>query len=299
MAQTLGVSRMAVAKHIAGLRQDGYLIAASPRRGYLLEIEADAIDLERIKELLTSKIIGRSDWIWRERSASTNQEAIVQAAAGARDGSVVLTDCQSNGRGRQGRSWFSAPRSLYLSIIMRPPLRASQLSLLTTAAALATQKLIAEAAALPASIKWPNDIMLRQRKLGGVLLEAGLSAGEVDWAVVGIGCNINVKSSEFPANLAPLATSTLASGAPVLARNQLYAGLLNRLDRYYDLICSGQTGVMLQEWEAASAICGRLITVRNRETTLEGTARGLNPDGRLRLLDAKGNEHLLESGDFC
>ena len=123
ISNSLGISRAAVAKHIASLRAEGYLIDALPRRGYLCRIVPDPINLELIKKRLTTRSVGRTAWLYLTEIDSTNQEAVVRASEGLPDGSVVLAERQTMGRGRKGRFWHSLPRSVYLSVVIRPKLQ--------------------------------------------------------------------------------------------------------------------------------------------------------------------------------
>ncbi|MDL2259488.1 biotin--[acetyl-CoA-carboxylase] ligase [Deltaproteobacteria bacterium OttesenSCG-928-K17] len=297
ISDVLGISRAAVAKHVNALRREGFLIDAVSKRGYFLKIAPDPIDPKKIKAGLRSKIIGRGECIWLPETSSTNQEAVVRAVDGLAEGAVILSDRQLTGRGRRGRSWFSPPRSLCFSVLLRPAWPAARLPWLMIAGAAAVHRLVVESAGLPAAIKWPNDVLVNGRKMAGVLVEAGLSAGEVDWAVVGIGVNINTTAEEFPEDLAGRVTSLLVEGGRVFDRNKLYAGLLNNFDEFYRLLLAGRENILNDYWREASGLVGREMKIIASEGRVKGRAMGLNKDGHLLVTTADGRELLLESGD--
>lgn len=298
MSKVLGISRAAVAKHVNTLRRDGFLIDSASKRGYFLKIAPDRLDPEQIQAGLNTAVIGRGEWIWLPETRSTNQEAVVRAAGGLAEGAVILTDRQLTGRGRRGRSWFSPPRSLCCSLLLRPPWPATRLPWLMIAATAAVHRLVTEGANLPATIKWPNDVCIRGRKMAGILVETGLSAGEVEWAVAGIGVNVNTAAEEFPEDLLGRITSLLEEGGQVLDRNWLYTGLLNYFDHYYQLLLSGREKSLADYWWEASGLDGREMRVLAAEGPVEGRAIGLNEDGRLLLATPDGRNLPLESGDY-
>lgn len=297
MSALLGISRAAVAKCVSALRGEGYLIDAASRRGYFLKITPDQIDLGKIKAGLNSEIIGRGEWVWLPETRSTNQDAVVRAAGGLAEGSVILTDRQLTGRGRKGRSWFSPPRSLCFSVVLRPPWPASRLPWLMIAATAAVHRLLAEAMELPTAIKWPNDVFVNGRKLAGILVETGLSAGEVQWAVVGIGVNVNTLAEEFPKDLAGHITSMLEESGRVFDRNQLYAGILNHFDYFYRQLLAGREGSLAGYWRESANLMGREIKIVSAEGLVRGRALGFNEDGRLKVSTSDGRILFLESGD--
>ncbi|GAB7141105.1 biotin--[acetyl-CoA-carboxylase] ligase [Deferribacterales bacterium RsTz2092] len=231
IARELHISRNAVSKNINGLRQADYLIESIVGCGYKLVIESDSVDIAVIKSQLKTKIIGRSDWVWFEETPSTNREAIILGADSVRDGAVIIATKQVAGRGRRGHSWFSAPRSLQLSVLLEPHVEINEQKL-THWAMNALNDTIAHFTGISAKLKEPNDVLLNNKKVAGVLVDTLTSGGETSWFVVGIGCNVNVAKSEFPADIAEHATSIFAECGRILSRNDLYAHLINKLDYY-------------------------------------------------------------------
>ncbi len=247
LSRQLGVSRMAIAKHIASLRNEEYLIESAPRRGYLFKLAPDGVDIETIKNALTTRTIGKGAWLFVKQTRSSNQEAQLLAAQGAAHGSIVLAQKQTNGRGRRGKEWFSAPRSACISIILRPDLPAAKLPLFSVIATLSVQKTLSEFEKLDALIKWPNDVLIHGKKMAGVLVETGFIAEEIEWVVVGIGCNLNVEASEFPEQIRDHVTSTFKETGQYYSRNLFYQRLLQWFDHYYHQLLDGKDASIITD----------------------------------------------------
>lgn len=294
----LGISRAAVAKHVGALRHEGYLIESAPRRGYLFKLEPDKVDLNLIKNSLNTKIIGKGEWFWLDKTFSTNREAAIKGAQGALNGSLIMAGSQTNGRGRKGRKWFSAPRSIFFSTVLRPDMAPKKLSLLTIIATLAVQQTLAEVMGLKAIIKWPNDVLVNNKKLAGVLVEAGLSAGELDWAIIGIGCNVNACASEFPEELKGLITSVMEESSKNYPRNSVYKEIIARLDYYYDLVLNKKEPDIIKAWKLNSEIINKKIAINFNNIKIEGEAVDISLEGLLIVKDDKNYEYQIEAGDY-
>jgi BirA family biotin operon repressor/biotin-[acetyl-CoA-carboxylase] ligase len=244
IAVRLGISRAAVAKHVAGLRRQGHAIASAPRRGYLLLALNKPLEVTALRPSLETRLAGQGDWRVLSSTASTNNDAMLWALEGARPGSVVWSENQSKGRGRKGSNWFSSPRGMMFSLILRPDFSAAQFGRLTMMAARALAAAIADCLPLAPQVKAPNDVLIRGRKVGGVLVEAGGQGGEAEWAVIGIGCNVNALADELPPGLE--ATSLLLESGQALERGRLLCRVLFHLDNGYHSILrrhkAGKTG---------------------------------------------------------
>src|SRR4030067_1687584 len=187
----LKVSRTAVWKRIGRLRALGYEIEASTRSGYRLIGSPDLLTPSEIKPLLKTKWIGKTIHHF-DTLDSTNSKAYQLALDGAEEGEVGISESQEKGRGRLGRQWFSPPfLNLYLSVILRPKIPPHQASLITLMAAVATADAIQKFSGLPPLIKWPNDILLRDRKVAGLLNEIRSETDRIHFVILGIGVNLN------------------------------------------------------------------------------------------------------------
>ena len=232
-----------------------------------------------IRRWLTAKEIGRELEI-HERLDSTNNRAKALAAAGAPHGTAVIADSQSGGRGRLGRSFFSPEHSgIYLTVILRPDCAPEQASLLTSLAAVAAARAVEKVSGADVKIKWVNDLYLNGKKICGILTEAGLGleAGRLEYAVVGIGINVN--RMVFPPELQEIATSVGNETGTVPDRNRLIAEILNELDALYGDL---ETGAFLAESRKRSNVIGRTVTVI--EGGRQYPARALDIDGQGRLV---------------
>ena len=261
-------------------------------------MEPDIVDVGIIQGALQTEVIGRGQWVRQEKTGSTNNEAAALGAAGAPDGSLVLADLQTQGRGRRGRKWFSAPRSIQFSVLLRPGLPARRLSVLSLSACLAVHKTLVELTGAAFAIKWPNDILINGKKVAAVLVEANIIGGEIAWAVMGIGCNLNAVRAEFPEELREIITSVYEATGQQLARNAVYEKLLTELDTYYTALLKHGAGPLVAEWKRKTDIIGKTLSLVAGGQTLTGEVLDLNDDGLLIMRDRAGTEHALEVGDY-
>jgi BirA family biotin operon repressor/biotin-[acetyl-CoA-carboxylase] ligase len=232
---------------------------------------------------------------------STNLRAEALARAGAPDGTLVIADRQTAGRGRQGRSFFSpAGRGLYLSLLLRPRMPADRIHHHVFAAAVAVAE--AASAVLPresrVEIKWPNDVLVAGRKLSGINLPVQLEGERVVSAVLGVGVNVNTRIQEFPEELRALATSLYAAGGREVDRARFAERLLEGLERWIDRLRAGDFPGVLDAWRARLALLGERIRIAGPGVSRprEGIARGVDDSGALLLETAAGLERVL-AGD--
>lgn len=233
-----------------------------------------ALDAGALLEGLHTQTMGRSLHCFG-RIESTNDTAKVLAEQGAPEGTVVIASEQSAGRGRLGRAWASPPGGLWLSVILRPRLPAAQWPRLAFAVSVAVARALERTLNVPAQVKWPNDLVLDGRKLGGVLLEA---AG--GYVVVGIGLNVNVCISTLPADLAPVATSLEEHlGRPVDLVGVTQAILRDLEDAYH--VALDDPRALMEQWRVRSITLGQHVQVVGAGALFEGVAEGVDDDGAL------------------
>jgi BirA family biotin operon repressor/biotin-[acetyl-CoA-carboxylase] ligase len=264
----------------------------------------DRIDSSRIEIALNTRIFGRK-LVILPSTTSTNDVAKDLAAQGAPEGTVVLAEEQSAGRGRLGRRWLAPPGTCILaSILFRPDLPPTQAQRLTMLCSLAAAGAIAQVAGLRVSIKWPNDLVVKSpisnlhspswKKLAGVLTETGLTGEWLDFAVVGIGINVNVEREVLP-TLAPDATSILAQVGRPVDRVALLAALLGGVEQRYGALQAGVSPH--REWAARLATLGHPVEVTTPEGVLAGVAESVDEDGALLLRTPDGALRRLLAGD--
>jgi len=291
-----GMSRSAVSKHIGALRDGGYEIESSSRRGYLFRSAPKTPSEAEVAPRLTTRFVGRS-LAYIPEVDSTNSMAADRARSGAPDGMTVTADCQSAGRGRLRRQWFSPPGdNLYFSVLLRPavpPWRVGQLPLVAAVAVL--KALDARWPALAASVKWPNDILVDGRKLCGILCESAAETDLVHHVIVGIGLNCNTRS--FPAELRDTATSLRIETGGGVSRPALLADVLNALEPEYERWREAQDlSPFLPLLTSRLAMHDRHVVVKNIRGELRGRVTGIAADGGLVLETSEGPVTVV-SGD--
>jgi BirA family biotin operon repressor/biotin-[acetyl-CoA-carboxylase] ligase len=288
IAARMGVSRAAVCKKVRTLRARGYRIDSSPRRGYRLQ-QADFIDPERIRRSLEAKLVGR-ELRYLQEVESTNQVAS-SLADSCPDGTVVLAEVQTRGRGRLARSWASPPGGIWMSIVLKPALPLSQVYRVNMAVSLAVTRALSSLYRLEGRIKWPNDILVGGRKISGTLLEVKAELDRLDYVIAGVGLNVNIDPAQFPAEWN--ATSVSDQLGADVDRTDLVAEILCRLEEAYLILGSRE---ILEEWRALSATAGRMVRISSAEGDLEGEAVGLGEDGSLYIKTDNGLKRVL-AGD--
>ena len=248
-----------------------------------------------IKNRLQPRRIG-SEVLYKEQIDSTNDWAKEIFAQHPEEGLVLLAGTQTRGRGRHGRYWHSEPHTgLYLSIVLRPKIKRECFALLTLMAGVACATAMNEFAAAQAKLKWPNDILLGEKKLGGILSEYCLSGNDEEAVVIGIGLNVN--QSEFPDELEPTATSLKMATGSEQDRLEVTVALLNHLDREYISFLDHGPDPMLAEWRRLSMLVGRQVILLRGSEKVAGTALGLSQTGNLLLRTDDGRELSFDSGE--
>ncbi len=228
-----------------------------------------------------------------ESCASTNDEAHALARAGAAHLTAVTAGAQTHGRGRAGRSWHSPPgTNLYLSLIVRSSLPPERLPGITLAAGIAVCDAVRAAGVAHARLKWPNDVLAGDRKLAGILTEMISKGGAVDAVIVGIGVDVDTRRADLPAELAGIATSIRDETGAAQDVERFTENLLALLEPWIEQYLAGGVAAIAAEWEARADL-GRAVTVG----TATGIARGLAPDGALRVELPGGEELRVVAGD--
>lgn len=258
---------------------------------------ADVLTAPALQRLLTTRTFGRTVHVLSSTS-STNDIAKALAQRGAPEGTVVLAEHQTHGRGRQGRSFASpAGVGIYLSLLLRPQIDPHRLPQLTLVSAVAAAEALVEYCALPVRLKWPNDITIDGKKVAGILSEAVLSTAVAPLTIVGIGINVNTALAHFPPELHAHVTSlALASGHP-WPRLPLIALLLAHLERLYQAFRQGEMAPIWQRWLHYGQIIGRQVRFTQQQSAGCGTVVGLDADGALLVQDAGGIRHRLIAGE--
>jgi BirA family biotin operon repressor/biotin-[acetyl-CoA-carboxylase] ligase len=253
-------------------------------------------DRPAFERLLATRRLGRT-LIARSETPSTNDLAWDALAAGTPDGTVVVTDAQPRGRGREGRAWQLAPgKGLALSLVLHQGCDRRQAGTLPLLAGLALAQAI-EALGVEATLKWPNDLLVRGRKLSGILCESRRHPSGTDAAVVGIGVNVTQQRDDFPAGLRGFATSLALEGCRT-TREAVAAGFLNALEPLWGELQEGSRDAVLEAWKGRAGFWGEMVTVRTPAGPVTGVARDLSADGGLVLRLESGGEVVALAGDL-
>lgn len=259
------------------------------------------LNAQSIQRALSTTTFGRTLHVLAD-IASTNTAAATLAQQGAPHGTVVVAEAQTAGRGRLGRHWHSPPgRNLYSSVILRSmPARDQQalwLSWIPLIAALAVNRAVQVVTGLQSSVKWPNDILMGHRKLGGVLCESSGLGTDRAFVVVGIGLNVNVRLDEFPEDLRELATSLAIEARQPFDRAPLLAALLMELETRCDTFLAGARADIFKEYVLRCGTLGRRVIVELAHGEhVDGMAESILPDGSLRVtrISAAGQSQTLD-----
>ena len=293
----LGVSRTAVWKHIKTLKAIGYHIAAVPAQGYRLVSSPDILVPAEISTGLKTRRIGRRLICFRE-TESTNMIAFRLAEEGAEEGTVVIAEAQHHGKGRLGRRWESPPGvNLYCSLILRPPILPTQAAQLTFLSAVAAARAIAETTPLQPLIKWPNDVLVGEGKVAGLLNEMSAETEKVNFIVLGIGININMRRDQFPTDLRHPATSLSLETGRDVSRLEVTRALLTALDDSYDAYLTRGYDAIRDEWLSRCAMIGREVRVIFQNNSQVGMVMGIDEDGALLLRLHDGRVERVLAGD--
>jgi BirA family transcriptional regulator, biotin operon repressor / biotin---[acetyl-CoA-carboxylase] ligase len=298
LSQQLGVSRAAVWAHIEDLRALGYDIEASPHLGYRLVSTPDVLHADDLLSRLEgTKVIGRDIRVFQE-TTSTNDVIEKLARDGVREGVVVFAESQTKGRGRLGRKWMSpAKGGLWFSLLLRPKLHPQEATQLMVASATALRRAIELHTGLTVAIKWPNDILVRGKKVAGILTELSAELDQIQRVILGIGVNVNLNPDEFPPELRQLATSLSAEHGKPFSRPELAVAILRELDRDYARISSGQFPAVADEWEEHCTTIAQEVVIRTGERQIRGYAESLDEDGALLLRTDHGRLERVIGGD--
>lgn len=253
----------------------------------MLSLKSAPLTLDEIRRRLVSDTTDRHFYLFSEVD-STNDSLRELAGRGAREGTVVVAEAQRRGRGRLGRPWFSPSGfNIYASVLFRPPIVPDDAPAFSFIASLALVDAL-ESLGVSAEIKWPNDVLVDDRKVAGILLE---STG--DTVICGIGVNVNTTEDGLPPDARTPAGSLLTATSREHDRAELLARLLVELQHRYDEWIDLGLGLFVRELEQRDALRGRVVTVGG----VSGTATGIAPDGRLRVRAEDGSETLVASGE--
>jgi len=296
LSKKLKLSRTAIWKQIKNLRKEGYDIKGTPKIGYTIISTPNQPLPAEIKSEIRTKIIGRKVFYFKEVE-STQEVAKTLANAGLEEGTIIIAEKQTKGRGRAGREWFSPKGGLWLSIILKPSIPTPKIQRLTLLAGVAVAKTLRKLYKLDAKLKWPNDVLVEGKKVCGILIEASGNADKVNYAIVGVGINVNVRFTDKK-ELSSTATSILELLGEEVSIVKLTVKLLEEFEKLYLEFKQGEFSKIIGEWRKLSQTLGKKVKVESYGESFTGEALDVDEDGFLLVKVKDGSIARIVAGDI-
>ncbi len=297
LARAAGVSRNAIWKHICRLQQEGYAIESILGKGYILHPSPDLLLPLEIKSGLKTKILGQ-EIVCRPELDSTQELAKTLARQNASEGLLVLTERQLAGRGRMHRNWCSPAGNIYMSCLLRPEMELHRAPHITLMAGVAVNRALQRYLQLESGLKWPNDILYQDKKLGGILAEISAEADRIGYIVLGLGLNVNAQSHDFSPELSNLAHSLNMILQRHVPRVQVLQEILLEMENVYlDYLNQGFAPVR-SSWLEMNCTLGREVEFLYNRHQTRGVAQDMDEYGRLVVRTVEGQVLTLHTGDI-
>jgi BirA family transcriptional regulator, biotin operon repressor / biotin---[acetyl-CoA-carboxylase] ligase len=298
IADLIGCSRTAVWKHIEELRKEGFELEAVRRKGYRIVKTPEKITADELRLGLMTNFIGKNIY-YEESVESTQKIAHRLAYENAPEGTVIIAEEQLSGRGRMDRKWHSPKYTgIWMSMILRPNIPLPKSPQLTLLAAVAIVQAIEDATGLLPEIKWPNDILIKGKKVTGILTELQAEADRINSIIIGIGMNVNQTKEDFTSELQEIATSLLLEKGEKVSRADLIKSIFINLEKLYLLYLKEGFLPIKLLWEGYAISIGKKITARTLTHSIIGKAQGITDDGVLMIEDEQGKIHHVYSADI-
>ncbi|MBS4209786.1 biotin--[acetyl-CoA-carboxylase] ligase [Bacillus sp. FJAT-50079] len=298
LAEMIGCSRTAIWKHIEELRKSGFELEAVRKKGYRIIELPDQMTENEILFGLTTECFGRHIYHF-DKIDSTQVKAHQLAEKGAPEGTVVIAEEQTSGRGRMSRPWHSLKKKgVWMSFIVRPKLHLQQAPQFTLITAIAVVKAIEETTGLEPEIKWPNDILLNGKKITGILTELQGEADHIHYLIIGIGMNVNHAKADFPEEVKEIATSLAIEKGEQVARAVLVQNVLKNFEKYYQLYVEKGFAPLKLLWESYAVSIGKTIVAKTLTSEITGKAVGITEEGVLKIEGEDGQIHHIYSADI-
>ncbi len=300
LSQHLGISRAAVWKRISALKKEGFLIEAVTRKGYRLNSSENPYGKPAILNKLVTHTFGKELKFFTQVD-STNSVLKQLAAEGAPEGTIVVAESQTGGRGRLGRSWVApSGTGIWLSLLLKPKLHPGEVQTLTLAASVAVCRALEHLNISGLGIKWPNDVLIGRKKVCGILTELSAEAERIAWVILGIGLNVNHLEQDFSDEIASIATSLRLNteDREPLDRSMLAAGLINALEEVYEDYLKDGASRMIDEWKNRSVTLGKKVRLISHDGSQEVLVQDITQDGKLVVKQEDGQSLEVLSGEI-
>jgi len=293
ISHRLGITRQALWKHIQELKNLGYDIVAVPHLGYRLISSPDRLFPFEATQGLDTKFIGKKIYYF-DGVPSTMNIAMQLGIKGAPEGTLVVAEYQTKGRGRLGRSWFSPKyKGIYLSLLLKPKISPIDAPILTLLAAVSICEAVKAITGLDTQIKWPNDILIHHKKLGGILTELNAEMDEINFVIIGIGLNVNNDKKTLVSG----ATSLREQKKENINRINLMQEILRRIEANYLSFQERGAHPLIEKWREHSITLGKRIKVYSHKEHIEGEAIDIDMDGGLLVRKDSGVIEKVMAGD--
>lgn len=298
LAQNIGCSRTAIWKHIEDLKKEGFHVEAVRKKGYRLLEQSNKLSENEIYLGLETEEIGRSVYFF-ESVTSTQKVAKEYAMNGAKHGTLIVADEQTEGRGRMVRKWYSPKGTgIWASFILRPDIQIQHAPQLTLLSAVAVVQAIKKVTHITPEIKWPNDILISGRKVCGILTELQAEEDRIQSVILGIGINVNQDKNDFSAEIIKKATSLKIELGKTVNRSSLIQSLCYYIEQLLHLYISEGFTPIKSLWETYAVSIGKRISARTVKGTFNGVALGINNEGVLLLKQDNGEIVEIISADI-
>lgn len=296
MSKKLGISRAAIWKHIKGLKKDGYIIDSQNNLGYKMINAPDILNAYELKSLLNTTLIGK-EIIHFDTIDSTNIQAKKIANSSLTNGTILVAEEQTLGRGRLGRQWISPKyKGIWMSIILTPEILPSDAHKISIIAAAAIH-ISLSSLGISALIKWPNDILINNKKVCGILTEMSAELNKINYLVVGIGINVNADEDDFPVELKKIATSIKLETNITVDRKKLFSEIVNNFEKLYlDFIENKNIQKSISIVREFSILKNQIVEINNINNSFSAKVLDIDDEGYL-IVEHNGNINKIFSGE--
>ncbi len=304
LSNELGMSRTAIWKRMDSIEQEGFRIEGITKKGYRLIKEDHLVGINSpygklaVQSELTGSVFGQNLKFLQETD-STNTVLKKMAAENVPEGTVVLADIQTAGRGRRGKTWISAPKlGIWMSILLRPNLHPSSVQTLTLAASVAVVNALEPMGINDLGIKWPNDILINGKKVCGILTELSAEAEGVEWVIIGIGLNVNHSEADFHRDIASIATSLRmnVNSDIELDRSVIAAKIIDEMGNVYREFIDKGSSWVVEEWRKRNLTLGKRVNIISQLDSFQAEVLDITAEGKLIVKDDDGTVHEMFSG---
>ena len=300
LSDVLRISRVAVWKHIKKIQTLGYTVESKQKEGYKLTKNSDLLLPWEIISELETKVLGQQAYYF-DSIDSTQNQALKMANESENDGTIIIAEKQTGGRGRSGRNWVSPKGGIWFSVILHPKFDISNITLFPIASSLALSYAIQKTCKISTELKWPNDLTIKGKKLAGMLVDASFESNKIENLVLGVGINFNVDVKKMEKILKKTLNyygiASLNGQKNKIKAIKLVQSFLVELEKIYGLLNTNQTKEIISEWTKRSSTIGKKVEINTVNGKIKGQAVKIDEDGGL-LIKNKGKINKIIAGDI-